>query len=162
MSFTTGRDVTLRYVTWRLLVVIQNKPWFDQGTVGGPPYPSFLSYATTFFFSKLYDLRSKYQTRENLVVLRLLLPVVLLHFIMFSCFCLANGISTHIRFLFDSDSSFRAYLAAAYVWLSLIKIWDSYKKRGLNIHLSFIKHTCAWLGTAESASATSPKPTFQS
>ncbi|KAK6025751.1 hypothetical protein OSTOST_08340, partial [Ostertagia ostertagi] len=64
--------------------------------------------------SALYNLCCKYQTRENLVVLRLLMPMVLLHFVIYSCFMTACAIAASIRYLFSSGSAFRAYIAAVY------------------------------------------------
>ncbi|KAK6011161.1 hypothetical protein OSTOST_23765, partial [Ostertagia ostertagi] len=52
---------------------------------------------------------------ENLVVLRLLMPMVLLHFVIYSCFMTACAIAASIRYLFSSGSAFRAYIAAVYL-----------------------------------------------
>ncbi|XGW20651.1 hypothetical protein V3C99_003992 [Haemonchus contortus] len=65
--------------------------------------------------SASYDFCSKYQNRENLAVLRLLMPMVLLHFVIYSCFISANTIASSIRHLFDSKSAFRAYISAVYI-----------------------------------------------
>ncbi|EYC32193.1 hypothetical protein Y032_0003g1451 [Ancylostoma ceylanicum] len=65
--------------------------------------------------SVIYDLRSKYQAIENLTVLRLLMPMVLFHFFLFSCFVLLYATASSIRYLFSNDSAFIAYLAAIYI-----------------------------------------------
>ncbi|RCN44525.1 hypothetical protein ANCCAN_09516 [Ancylostoma caninum] len=52
---------------------------------------------------------------ENLTVLRLLLPMLLFHFLVFFCFVLSYATSYSIRHLFSSDSAFRAYLAGIYI-----------------------------------------------
>ncbi|EYC32196.1 hypothetical protein Y032_0003g1452 [Ancylostoma ceylanicum] len=65
--------------------------------------------------SVVYDLRSKYQAKENLTVVRLLMPMLLFHFLIFFCFVLSYATSYSIRRLFPSDSAFRAYLAAIYI-----------------------------------------------
>ncbi|EYC11700.1 hypothetical protein Y032_0050g2053 [Ancylostoma ceylanicum] len=65
--------------------------------------------------SNVFDIRAKYQAKENLVVLRLLIPVVLFHFVVFFCFMVANGIASSIRHLFATDYAFRAYVAAVYL-----------------------------------------------
>ncbi|KAK5984103.1 hypothetical protein GCK32_004305 [Trichostrongylus colubriformis] len=65
--------------------------------------------------SRLYDLAYKYQNQENLVVLRLLMPMVLMHFVIYSCFMTACAIAQSIRYLFSSNSAFRAYISAVYI-----------------------------------------------
>ncbi|RCN29489.1 hypothetical protein ANCCAN_24753 [Ancylostoma caninum] len=65
--------------------------------------------------SNVYDVRAKYQAKENLVVLRLLIPVVFFHFLVFFFFMAANAIASSIRNIFPTDTAFRVYLAAVYV-----------------------------------------------
>ncbi|KAK6038180.1 hypothetical protein COOONC_24316 [Cooperia oncophora] len=43
------------------------------------------------------------------------MPMVLLHFVIYSCFMAANAIAPSIRPLFTSNSAFRAYVSAVYI-----------------------------------------------
>ncbi|RCN40901.1 hypothetical protein ANCCAN_13167 [Ancylostoma caninum] len=65
--------------------------------------------------SNVYDVRAKYQAKENLVVLRLLIPVVFFHFLVFFFFMAASAIASSIRNIFPTPTAFRVYLAAVYL-----------------------------------------------
>ncbi|CAJ0603494.1 unnamed protein product [Cylicocyclus nassatus] len=64
--------------------------------------------------SKVYDMRCKYQAKENLTVLLLLLPLIILHSLAFSFFMANVALAPFIENVF-APSHFRAYLAGAYV-----------------------------------------------
>ncbi|CAJ0594992.1 unnamed protein product [Cylicocyclus nassatus] len=65
--------------------------------------------------SDVYDIQSRYQSRENLAVLRLLMPAVISHFVVYSTSMLCIAASSLLRKVITDRTAMRTFVAGTYI-----------------------------------------------